>query len=165
MKKYLFLLVTTLLITNACIADDDITPIGHFSAWRAFQGTKDGKKTCFMVATPLHTSQKREDTYLMIARHPDENHYNEIVVMLGAPYHKTSKPTIGVDNNKVIEMFTDKDKSFVEKTLTEKDLINKMISGNVVRTIGKSQKGTILKDTYSLKGFTKALNAITEECP
>jgi hypothetical protein len=127
--------------------------------------SKNGKKTCFMVATPLHTSQKREDTYLMIARHPDENHYNEIVVMLGAPYHKTSKPTIGVDNNKVIEMFTDKDKSFVEKTLTEKDLINKMISGNVVRTIGKSQKGTILKDTYSLKGFTKALNAITEECP
>ena len=165
MKKYLFLLVTTLLITNVCIADDDITPIGHFSAWRAFQGTKDGKKTCFMVATPLHTSQKRDDTYLMVARHPDSNHYNEIVVMLGVPYHKTSKPTIGVDNNKVIEMFTDKDKSFVEKTLTEKDLINKMISGNVVRTIGKSQKGTILIDTYSLKGFTKALNAITEECP
>ena len=26
-------------------------------------------------------------------------------------------------------------------------------------------KSPILKDTYSLKGFTKALNAITEECP
>ena len=165
MNKYLILIFALLFSANMSVAEEDVTPLGHFSAWRAFQGIKNGKKTCFMVATPLHTSKKRDDTYLMIARHPDENHYNEIMVMLGTSYHKTSKPTIGVDNNKVVEMFTDKDKSWVEKSLSEKDLINKMISGNVVRTIGKSQKGTILKDTYSLKGFTKALNAITEECP
>ena len=169
MKKYLCFILSVLLFVPSAFSDDQISPIGHFSAWMAFKGVKDNKKVCFMAATPMHSSKQKsdkdDDTYLMVARYPDTPHTNEIVVMLGTTYHKTSKPTIGVDNNKVVEMFTDKDKAWIEKRAVEKDLINKMISGNVVRTIGKSHKGTVLKDTYSLKGFTKALNAITEECP
>lgn len=165
MKKYFLILLAVLLLTAPALAEDEIEAIGHFSGWRVYKGTQSGKKTCFMSAIPLHTSKKRDDVYLMVARHPDDKRYNEIVVMLGAPYHQTSKPTIGVDNQKVISMYAVDGNSWIENDATEKELIQKMIEGNVVRTVGKSARGTILKDTFSLKGFTKALEAITKECP
>lgn len=165
MKKSFLLLLSFILIQAPAVAEDEIEAIGHFSGWRVYKGTQDGKKTCFMSATPLNSSKKRDDVYLMVARHPDDKRYNEIVVMLGAPYHNTSKPTIGIDNQKVESMYAVGGNSWIADADTEKQLIQKMIDGNIVRTVGKSARGTILKDTFSLKGFTKALEAITKECP
>ncbi|MBE6456206.1 MAG: hypothetical protein E7014_07175 [Alphaproteobacteria bacterium] len=152
-------------ISHPVFSAEEIDPIGHYSAWRAFKGVQDGKKTCFMAATPLHTSKKRDDVYLTVSRHPDDKQYNVITMMLGAPYRKGTTPTIGVDKNKVVAMFTNDDKAYIEKATIEKQIINQMIEGNVVRTQGRSQRGTNLKDTFSLKGFTRALEAITKECP
>ncbi len=163
MKRFLW--VFMLFISFSAFAEEEVTPIGHFSAWRAYKGVQNGQITCFMAATPLRSNQKREDTYLMIARHAKEKKYNEIVVYLGAPYHKKSQPTIGVDNQKVVALVPSGDKAWVKSTTDEKNLITKMIEGNIVRVTGKSARGTVLKDNYSLKGFTKALDAITKECP
>ena len=160
-----FLLIVTLFIGFPALAAENVTPIGHFSAWRAYKGEQNGQTTCYMAATPLRSSQKREDAYLMIARHKEAKKYNEIVVYLGAPYHKNSQPTIGVDNQKAVALVPSGDKAWVKSTTDESNLISKMIEGNIVRVTGKSARGTVLKDSYSLKGFTKALEAITKECP
>ncbi len=163
MKRFLLILV--LFVSFSAFAEEEVTPIGHFSAWRAYKGVQNGQTTCYMAATPLRSSQKREDAYLMIARHKEAKKYNEIVVYLGAPYHKNSQPTIGVDNQKAVALVPSGDKAWVKSTTDESNLISKMIEGNIVRVTGKSARGTVLKDSYSLKGFTKALEAVTKECP
>ncbi len=166
--KYLFVILA-LLCANPVIAAENnhIKPIGHFSGWRVFKATENGQTVCYMAASPLHSSPKREDAYLMVSRRPADNEFNTITIMTGVKYHKDSKPTLGVDNQKVIALTIadGTDTAWIKDAKIEKTMIDKMIDGNVIRTIGKSQKGTVLKDTYSLKGFTKALNTITKECP
>ena len=39
-----------------------------------------------------------------------------------------------------------------------------MIRGDNLIAFGKSKRGTKTKDTYSLSGFTKALNKINDYC-
>ncbi len=160
-----FLLIFMLFVSFSALAEEDITPIGHFSAWRAYKGVQNGQTTCYMAATPLRSSQKREDVYLMVARHAGTKTDNEIVVYFGTTYHKNSQPTIGIDNQKAVALVHSGDKAWVKSATDEKNLIAKMIEGNIVRITGKSTRGTVLKDNYSLKGFTKALDAITKECP
>lgn len=164
--KYLFICLALLCSFSAFAEDEsDVRPIGHYSSWRVYTATENGHKICFMAASPLHSSPKREDAYLMVSRRPAEKEYNVITVMTGVDYKEKFVPTIGVDNKKVMSMFTQKDTAFINDETNEKELINQMIDGNITRTVGKSKRGTVLKDSYSLKGFTKALDAITEECP
>ncbi len=172
--KYLIILLSFIFVFPAFAVEESIDteenkviPIGHYSGWRAFTTTENENKVCFMAASPLHSSPKREDAYLMISRRPANNELNVITIMTGVKYHKDSKPTLGVDNQKVIPLIItqDTDTAWIKDAKTEETMIDKMIDGNVIRTIGKSTRGTVLKDTYSLKGFTKALNAITKECP
>lgn len=146
--------------------ESDIQPLGHYSAWRIYTATQDGEKVCFMAASPLYASPtKRKDAYLMIARRPAFKEYNVVSVMTGVDYPEKSTPTIGVDNNKVFAMFAQKDTAFIKDSAKEKAVIKQMIDGNIARTVGKSKRGTTFKDSYSLKGFTKALDKITKECP
>ncbi len=166
--KYFLIMLSLLCATPAVATEENkVVPIGHYSSWRAFKTMENGNKVCFMAASPLHSSPKREDAYLMISRRPADNELNVITIMTGVKYHKNSKPTLGIDNQKVIPLVVaqDTDTAWIKDSKTEKTMIDKMIDGNVTRTVGKSVKGTVLKDTYSLKGFTKALNAITKECP
>lgn len=164
--KYLFALLGLLCSASVFAADNStVQPIEHFSGWRVYTAKEEGHKICFMAASPLSSSPKREDAYLMVARRPYAKEMNVITVMTGVDYHEKHIPTFGIDNQKVVSMVTQKDAAFIENANQEKDLIEKMIDGNVVRIVSKSKRGTILKDTYSLKGFTKALNSITSECP
>lgn len=165
MKFLLFCLTLFCSFVSFAKTESDIRPIGHYSGWRVYTATENGQKICFMAASPLHSSPKRENTYLMISRRPYEKEYNVITIMAGADYSDKFIPTFGVDNKKVFPMFTQQNTAFIKETENEKTLINQMIDGNIAQTVGKSKRGTVLKDSYSLKGFTKALDAIIETCP
>ncbi len=167
MKYLIIMLALFCACPVSAIEANNVQPIGHYSGWRAFTTVENGNKVCFMAASPLHSSPKREDAYLMISHRPADKEFNVITVMTGVKYHKDAKPTLGIDNQKVIPLIVAEgtDTAWIKDSKTEKTMIDKMIDGNVTRTVGKSAKGTVLKDTYSLKGFTKALNAITKECP
>lgn len=157
-----FVLFFAFFITVSAFAES-ITPLNHFFAWRAYKGFQNGQTVCYMAATPR--SGKREGRYLMISRRPGAKKYNEIIVFQGAKYHQNSKPVMKVDSKKDVPLVFSGDKAWVKLLADEKKLISEMKEGNEVRVNGKSARGTRLTDTYSLKGFTKALAVITKECP
>lgn len=146
-------------------AADSVEAAGRFGNWRLYTAPEGNGTVCFMVTSPQQTSVKREDNFLAVTRRPHENTYDEISVMLGTLFHKKSKPTLGVDNKKVIAMMINEDAAFIKEKAVEKQLIQEMIAGNVVRTQAKSAKGSILRETFSLKGFSKAYEALKKACP
>lgn len=164
--KYL-LIALSLFFSVTCMAKNtpNMKPIAHYSSWRVYEATENNQKICFISSSPLYSSPKREDAYLMVYRRPTEKEYNVITVLTGVKFHQKHVPTLGIDNQKVVSLLSVDNAAWIKDGKIEKNLINKMIEGNVVRIVTKSTKGTVLKDTYSLKGFTKALNAMTQACP
>lgn len=165
MRHFLLISVISFLLPLVAWSSDEVEPVGHYGQWRIYTAQEKNGTVCFMVVSPQQTNLKREDNYLAVTRRPYENAYDEISVMLGTNYHKTSKPTIGVDNKKVIAMEPYENTAFIRDKAIETQLIQDMISGNVVRTQSKSVKGQVLRETFSLKGFSKAYEALELACP
>ncbi len=160
--RFLAIMMTSFLF--AWSANARMTPEGFFGEWRVYT-TKEGSGTvCFMVTAPQHTNVEREGNFLSVTHRPNENSYDVLAVMFGVPYHKTSRPTIEIDNHRPLEMKTSDDAAFIKDEKEEKRFIQEMIKGNVARTKGKSKKGTVLRETYSLKGFSKAYELLNEKC-
>lgn len=163
--KSLFLIVFLFVFLPLyTFASDTTQAVGRFGHWRVYTAQEGKGTVCFMVTSPQQTTVKREDNYLSITHRPHEKTYDVISVMLGTNYQKNSKPTIGVDNKRVTVLDVDGDAAFVKDPSIEKQLIEEMIIGNVVRTQSKSAKGTVLRETFSLKGFSKAYEALQKSC-
>ncbi|MBO7245000.1 MAG: hypothetical protein J6V53_06970 [Alphaproteobacteria bacterium] len=163
--RFLAFLTSALLISYSCFANENVSPEGYFGVWRVYTAKEGTETLCFMVAAPQHTSSEREENFLSITHRPYENSFDTIALMFGTSFHKTSRPTIEVDNHKPIEMKTSDDSAFVMNEKDEKTLIDQMIIGNVARTKGKSHKKNVLRETFSLKGFAKAYEMLNEKCP
>ncbi len=142
-----------------------VQPAGYFDNWGVYTTMENDKKVCFMAVAPMHTSVNRENNFLTVTRRPADNQYDVISLLFGTRFHEKSRPTLGVDQKKVKEMKPVDTTAFIADTAVEKELIQQMIAGEVVRTRGKSVKGVVLKETFSLKGFSAAYKALKEACP
>ena len=163
--RFLIYLISFMTFSFSVVAKENITPEGFFGQWRVYTAKEGSETICFMVASPQHTTVDRENNFLTLTHRPYENSFDVVSVMFGATYHKKSRPTIEVDNLKPIEMKTSDDASFVMSEKDTTNLILDMIKGNVARTKGRSDKNTLLRETYSLKGFSKAYALLNEKCP
>ncbi len=54
--------------------------------------------------------------------------------------------------------------AWVKDAANDKKLVQDMIKGSEAIAYGQSRRGTKITDTFSLKGFTKAYEAINEAC-
>ena len=162
--RFLAIMTSVLLFSGFANASSDMTPEGFFGEWRVYTAKEGAGTVCFMVTAPQHTTVERENNFLSITHRPHEKSYDVISVMFGVPYHKKSRPTIEIDNHRPLEMVASDDAAFIKNEKEEKRFVQEMIKGNVARTKGKSQKGTLLRETYSLKGFAKAYELLNEKC-
>ena len=83
----------------------------------------------------------------------------------GYTYKKGSTATIQVDKNAAIELLTNDDTAWADTAKTDALITKQMRSGSTAVIKGKSSLGNLTTDTFSLKGFTKANDAITKACP
>ena len=164
MMRFLAVITSIFFLSSLAYAGSDMTPEGFFGEWRVYTAKEGNGTVCFMVTSPQHTTVERDGNFLSITHRPHENSYDVVSVMFGVAYHKKSRPTIEIDNHRPVEMVTSDDASFIKDEKEEKRFIQEMIKGNVARTKGKSQKGTLLRETYSLKGFAKAYELLNEKC-
>lgn len=163
--RFFAVLTGIFLISTSVMASESVSPEGYFGEWRVYTAKEGTQTLCFMVSSPQHTSSEREGNFLSVTHRPYENSFDTISLMFGTMFHKTSRPTIEVDNHKAFELKTNDDAAFVMSEKDERALIDQMIIGNVARTRGKSQKRNVLRETFSLKGFAKAYEMLNEKCP
>jgi invasion protein IalB len=81
----------------------------------------------------------------------------------GYTYKKDSGVTIKI-GSQTLELFTSGGTAWAKKSRTDRALAKAMKRGNTMTVAGTSNRGTKTLDTYSLKGFTAAYNAIGTNC-
>ena len=141
--------------------------LGTFGVWTAYVFQDGTGKVCYMAAEPIESKGKytsRDDVFLTITHRPAEKTYDVISMTAGFTYQKGSKPNIRIDNKKAITLMPVEDMAWAKDDKTDAALVKDMVAGSNAYVNGTSKRGTKITDTFSLKGFSKAYNAINEAC-
>ena len=167
--KYSTILISFFLLAfnfNAMSDNEGTKKIGSYEKWSVYAKSK---ALCYMIAQP----EKSEGEYkvrgrvrIVIYRNNLENqNKNAVGIDFGYSFPENSKAFIEIDNKKKFKLKTFGQTAWTgSKTKKDKKIIEAMIRGDNLIALGKSKRGTKTKDTYSLSGFTKALNKINDYC-
>ena len=166
--RYLILFFFVFLTVPVWSATDpNLENLGTFDDWTAYVHHDDEGRICYIASQPTKSSgkySKRDDVFLMITHRPQEKAFNVITVVAGYTYQKASVPTVTIDNKKAITLVSHEDSAWAKDAKTDKQLVEQMKVGSKAVVKGKSKRGTLTTDTFSLKGFSKAYHKISTAC-
>ncbi len=139
--------------------------LGKFGHWTSYVMTQNGKKVCYMASHPQKKAgkyTKRGDVYMLVTHRPAEKSFNVVSVHAGYPF-SSGATVIATIDKKEFKLFAEGETAWAPNTL-DKQVTTALTRGSSLVVKGKSRKGTATRDVYSLKGTTKAWNAINKAC-
>lgn len=134
--------------------------------WSVYAHDAGGKKTCFVVAQPRTQKPenvKRDPIHFYVSNWPADNVTGEISVKMGYPLKPGIPVEIDIGGAK-FQLFTKGEGAYVEKTEDEKKVVEAMKAGVTMVVQGRSTRGTLTTDEYSLNGVTDALASSAKAC-
>ena len=166
MLKYLLALGALMLSVSANAAEMPKV-LGEYGDWTAWTYNDRGNLICYMSSTPKKDEgkyTKRGDIYTIITHRPSEKSFDEVSFVAGYTYNTKAPLTIKIGNQTFKNTFTEGDKGWMRTGDEDKKIVAAMKRGDRMIVDGFSSRGTATKDTYSLKGFTTAYQAISAKC-
>jgi len=159
-------LASLFLSSQAIAANSDPRALGTFKDWQAYTWLENGSKVCYMLSRPnksLPQNVKRGDIYLMVTYRPKSRSKEEVSHVTGYTYKNKSTVDIVVGKRK-FKLATDGDVAWVPEGDSDTKLISAMRRGSKLIVKGRSSRGTLTTDSYSLQGFTAAHKQIRKSC-
>ncbi|MEL6871516.1 MAG: invasion associated locus B family protein [Pseudomonadota bacterium] len=156
-------LVSTLagaLTAGAASAATKLTT--KYRDWEVYQHKGTPADICFATSKPKETAPRgisRDSAYFYVSAWPKDGVKAEVSLKLGFEIATDSDVVVQIGNGR-FTLFPKGDKAFVRDPRDELKLIEAMKNGSFMVVTAKSEAGTSTKDTYSLIGVTKAINAI-----
>ncbi len=168
MKKIAFLIGCILCLSEPALAQNSkIDILGTFGDWTAYTFADTDGKVCYMATAPEKSTGKykiRDDVFLIVTHRLGDKSFDVVNSVAGYTYKKGSKPTLKVDKLQEIALISHADTAWGKDSATDTKLVKQMKKGGKVVLRGTSKRGTKTTDTFSLKGFSKAYDAINKAC-
>ena len=139
--------------------------LGSFQDWTAFSDGSE-RRICYIGSVPKKKEGNytvRGDTYVLATHRPGEKVFGEISVEAGYTYKPGSEVEISVDG-KTFKLFTQGGNAWAYDEKADRALVDAMRAGRQMVVKGTSTRGTLTTDTYSLNGFSTALQSIDKAC-
>lgn len=155
--KNLYLILFTIFV---------ILPVKGYSLEKGKWSFVKDDTWCYIGSLPLKSdlpdTKKRGENYILVYKliGSDEN---IIQVEAGYNYNLNSDILVKIDNGQHNFYSTD-DSPDTAWTDNDDKVIYAMKKGLELILNGESSRGTVTNDTYTLKGFTAALNKLNEDC-
>ncbi len=158
------------LATTAAMAQESTNRVATKTDWSVF--TEESPKECWGVSSPMETvnsrdgqpvSVRRGDILLFVTFRPGGGANGEVSFSGGYPF--ASGSTVGVDiDGATFELFTDGEWAWPASADADSALLAAMKKGQQAVINAQSGKGTQTKDTFSLRGFTAAMEEAETRC-
>ena len=121
---------------------------------------------CYIGSLPtksdLPESKKRGNNYILVYKIIGSEE-NIVQVEAGYNYNLDKKINVIIDNTS-FEFYSTQDSSETAWTNDDNKVIYAMKKGLELLLSGESSRGTTTNDTYTLKGFTAAVNKLNSDC-
>jgi uncharacterized caspase-like protein len=132
--------------------------------WGAYTGSPGGSKVCFAMAKPTSASPAaRAPTFVSVSSRPSENVSNEFSIIAGYVFKPDVEATAQIGSAS-FSLFTQKEGAWIRDTTQEPRMIEAMRQGNSMLVKGTSSTGAQAAETFSLRGFARALERAEQEC-
>jgi invasion protein IalB len=140
--------------------------------WSIFQAETQGQKICWIVSQPTKTAAfrsgksvqvNRGDIFLMVSIRPGDGVASEVSYISGYPFQKGSEVKTDVGGTK-FTLFTEGENAWAPSAEDDSALVAAFRKGSDAKVEGVSSRGTKTVDTFSLSGFTAALEAAEGLC-
>ena len=159
------------LITGAAVAQDQSTNrVAAKTDWSVF--VEDNPTECWGVATPKETVNTREgrvvaatrgQILLMVFYRPSAEAKGQVAFTGGYPFKSGSTVNLNISGNE-FELFTEGEWAWPASATDDSKIVTAMKRGADAVVTGVSGRGTITKDTFSLLGFTAAVEDAEGRC-
>ena len=154
------------LAVSPALAADETALIDNFDDWSAFAEVEAGNKVCYAGGFPKKAEGKyktRGDTFTMVTHRPAEKTLYVVSIRAGYVHKKDSEVTVTI-GERTFRLFTEEGFAWASDAKMDRALTAAMKAGSAMVVKGISGRGTETTDTYSLKGFTAAINAVNKAC-
>ena len=140
--------------------------------WSVFEASANGSKVCWVASQPTKSAAyrngkavqvRRGDIFLMVSIRPGDGVKNEVSFISGYPFKKGSEVETSVGSDE-FKMFTEGENAWAPSSADDNAIVNAFRAGANAKVEGLSSRGTTTVDTFSLMGFTAALDKAAERC-
>jgi len=165
--------------------------VASYGDWSVFQSQAGKSHICYTLAQPKERSPadlKRDPAYAFISERPAERVRNEVSFILGFEVGGAPAPADPKDKKKSADAKDKKEKNdpisptavigdaefdllpkgnnlWVKNAAQESQLIDEMRKGSKLTIKAASKKGNVTVDSYSLAGFSQAIDRALKDCP
>ena len=154
---------------SAASAQESTNVIATQGDWTVFAA--ENPKECWAVSPPRATQNTdangaprevtRGDIRLYVAYRPGQG--GEVSFSGGYPFAPDSAVEVNIGGN-VFKLFTEGESAWTGSPSEDSKLISALRAGSSAVISGRSARGTVTKDTFSLSGITAATNAAKSNC-
>lgn len=150
--------------------EESTNQVAAKTAWSVFED--QDPRECWAVSAPTETvntkdgrvvAVRRGDILLMTFYRPDQNVNGQITFTGGYPFAGGSTVTLSVGGTDY-ELFTEGEWAWPASTADDAKIITAMKRGSDATLTAQSSRGTTTKDTFSLLGFTAAVDEAAKRC-
>ena len=159
-----------MVASGASAQDESTNQVAAKTAWSVFEDSDP--KECWAVSSPTETvntkdgrvvAVRRGDILMMTFFRPDAGVNGQITFTGGYPFAGGSTVNINIGGSE-FEMFTEGEWAWPASASDDAKIIAAMKRGADAVLTARSSRGTITKDTFSLLGYTAALEEAEQRC-
>lgn len=160
-----------LAATGVWAQEESTNQVAAKTAWSVFED-KDPRE-CWAVSSPTETvnskdgrvvAVKRGDILLMTFYRPGAGVKGQLAFTGGYPFAGGSTVNVNIGGNE-FELFTEGEWAWPASTADDSKIIAAMKRGTDAVLTARSGRGTVTKDTFSLLGYTAAVEEAEKRCP
>ncbi|GFE64463.1 invasion associated locus B family protein [Litoreibacter roseus] len=168
--KIVGLLCGAVLAVGSAVAQESTNRVAKKTDWNVFV-EESPTKQCWVVSAPTETVNTREgrvvavnrgDIQVFVSYWPSENKMGEVSFTGGYPFGDGTTVSLQIGSGS-FEMFTTGEMAWALPA-DDSRIISAMKRGSEAVLTGISAKGTTTKDTFSLLGFTAAIEEAENQC-
>jgi hypothetical protein len=158
------------LATTSAFAQESTNLVATKTDWSVF--TEGDPKECWGVSSPKETvnsrngqpvSVRRGDILLFVTFRPGSGANGEISFTGGYPFAPQSTVKVEIDGQSY-DLFSDGEWAWPASAEADAALLTAMKKGSTAILTGASGRGTETRDTFSLRGFTAAMQEAEARC-
>ncbi|MEP2640215.1 invasion associated locus B family protein [Roseobacter sp.] len=159
-----------LMATAAHAQDQSSNLVAEKTDWGVYEDTNP--KECWGVSIPTNTVNTRDgkvtaatrgQILLMVFYRPGSGATAQVTFTGGYPFASGSKVNIDISGSN-FALFTDGEWAWPETPEEDAKIVAAMRRGADAVVTGLSSRGTTTKDTFSLRGFTAAIEEAEKRC-
>ena len=159
-----------LIATGALAQSQSTNRVAAQTDWSVF--VEDNPTECWGVSTPKQSVNSRDgrvvavnrgQTLLMVFYRPSAGASGQVAFTGGYPFASGSTVTLDIGGT-TFELFTEGEWAWPATTADDSKIIASMKRGADAKLTGRSGRGTQTEDTFSLLGFTAAVEDAAKRC-